>query len=104
MEMKFHGGDNGEPFIIEYQVEDGFLLESHKHEHPHLSVLVSGTAAVTIDGITELKTGYCTVSVPGNTYHQVVAITPIVWLCIWPGDHAESQKTKGAPQILACME
>lgn len=100
--MKFHGGDNGEPFIIEYSVEDGFLLESHKHEHPHLSFLVSGTATVTIEGKTEIKHGPCAVSVPANTQHEVIAITPIVWLCIWAGEHAESQKSKGAPQVLAC--
>jgi hypothetical protein len=34
------------------------VLESHKHEHSHLSVLVSGTADVTVDGKTERMTGY----------------------------------------------
>lgn len=81
--IKFHGGDNEGVFIVETFADANTLLRSHKHTHPHLSVLVSGTADVTIDGKTERLSGYQMLTIPANTKHQVIAITNIVWLCIW---------------------
>lgn len=88
--IKFHGGDDdsGNVFAVETIAQAGYLLESHKHEHSHMSVLVSGTADVTIDGVTERMTGYRLVTIPKNTHHKVVAVTDIVWLCLWAGDIA----------------
>lgn len=85
MDIQFHGGDahSGEVFVVETVAEAGYLLESHQHEHSHLSVLVSGTADVTVDGKTERMTGYRMVSIPANTVHKVQAVTDIVWLCLW---------------------
>jgi quercetin dioxygenase-like cupin family protein len=85
MEIQFHGGDadSGDVFVVETIAPAGHLLESHQHEHSHLSVLVSGTADVTVDGKTERMTGYRMVSIPANTVHKVQAVTDIVWLCLW---------------------
>lgn len=43
--IQFHGGDeeSGHVFAVETVAQAGYLLESHKHEHSHMSVLVSGT-------------------------------------------------------------
>jgi len=81
--IKFYGGDDEGVFIVETCADANTLLKSHKHTHSHLSVLVSGTADVTIDGKTERLSGYQMLTIPANTKHQVIAITNIVWLCIW---------------------
>jgi quercetin dioxygenase-like cupin family protein len=90
MEIKFYGGDaaTGDVFVVETIAEAGYMLESHKHTHAHQSVLVSGTAIVTIDGVSEEMVGYRMVTVPADTIHSVEAITDIVWLCLWAGDLA----------------
>ena len=90
MNIHFHGGDeeSGKVFVVETVAEAGYMLESHQHDHAHSSVLVSGTADVTIDGKTERLTGYKLVIIPANTKHRVVAITDIIWLCLWADDVA----------------
>jgi quercetin dioxygenase-like cupin family protein len=86
--VQFHGGDeeSGHVFAVETRIKEGFQLEAHRHAHGHLSVLAQGTADVTIDGKTQRYTGPCVVSVPANTQHKVVSITPVVWYCLW-ADH-----------------
>lgn len=85
MEILFHGGDkdSGDVFAVETIAPAGYLLESHEHAHSHLSCLVSGTADVTIAGVTERMTGRRFVNVPANTQHTVRAVTDVVWLCLW---------------------
>jgi len=96
MDIVFHGGDeeSGEVFAVETRANAGYKLDSHKHEHAHLSVLVSGTADVTIDGKTQRVSGYKMLTIPANTTHHVVAVTDIIWLCLWaesvaPKEHAQ---------------
>ena len=102
MYITFHGGDeqSGNVFMVETVAEAGYVLESHKHEHAHLSVLVSGTAEVTVDGVSELITGYRKVVIPANTVHKVVAITPIIWLCLWAGDIAPIEQAKESLKLV----
>tara|TARA_R110000868_G_scaffold199448_2_gene446099 strand:+ start:9467 stop:9781 length:315 start_codon:yes stop_codon:yes gene_type:complete len=90
MNIQFHGGDDesGNVFAVETIAPAGYVLESHKHEHSHMSVLVSGTADVTIDGLTERVTGYKLLTIPKDTVHKVQAVTDVVWLCLWAGDIA----------------
>lgn len=101
--IQFFGGDDeaGNVFVVETKADAGQVLESHVHEHAHTSVLVSGTARVTIDGVEEVMTGYRMVTIPKNTSHSVVAMTPIVWLCLWAGDLAPREQ---AEQSLKLME
>lgn len=85
MKILFHGGDenSGDVFAVETIAPAGCELESHEHAHSHLSCLVSGTADVTIDGLTERMTGRRFINVPANTKHTVRAVTDVVWLCLW---------------------
>jgi quercetin dioxygenase-like cupin family protein len=96
MDIRFFGGDEaaGNVFVVETTAEAGYLLESHIHDHAHTSVLVSGTADVTIDGKTERLTGYRIVTVPAKTFHRVEAVTDIVWLCLWAGDLAPREQAE----------
>jgi len=90
MDIQFHGGDaeSGNVFAVETRAEAGYVLESHVHAHSHMSVLVSGTADVTIDGKTERMTGYRVLAIPANTRHCVEAVTDVVWLCLWADEVA----------------
>lgn len=102
MDIRFHGGDeeSGKAFIVETVAEAGYVLESHKHEHAHLSVLVSGEADVTVDGVTERMSGYRMVTIPANTVHKVQAVTDIVWLCIWAGEDAPIEQAKESLRLV----
>jgi len=90
MKIQFHGGDeqSGNVFAVETRAPAGYVLESHKHAHSHMSVLVSGTADVTIDGKTERITGYKLLTVPAHTQHKVQAVSDVVWLCLWSDEVA----------------
>lgn len=104
--IQFFGGDDeaGNVFVVETKADAGQLLESHVHEHAHTSVLVSGTAKVTIDGVEEVMTGYRIVTVPKNTAHSVEAVTPIVWLCLWAGDIAPRDKAEDSLKLIDLQE
>lgn len=88
--IKFYGGDDvhGGVFVVETVAPAGMELGSHVHAHAHTSVLVSGVADVTIDGVTERYEGYRLLTVPAGVSHRVEAVTDIVWLCLWAGDLA----------------
>ena len=96
IDVKFYGGDadSGNLFAIETRAAGGQLLESHVHAHGHLSVLVSGIADVTIAGETKRLKGYQVVTVPANTAHKVVAVTDMVWLCLWADDLVNKQQAE----------
>ena len=101
--IQFHGGDeqSGNVFAVETIAPAGHLLESHKHEHSHMSV-VSGTADVTVDGVTERMTGYRLITIPKNTVHKVQAVTDIIWLCLWAGDLAPKEQAQESLRLCAC--
>lgn len=102
MNIQFHGGDtaSGNVFAVETKAPAGYLLESHKHEHGHMSVLVSGTADVTIDGVTERLTGYQLVTIPADTQHKVQAVTDIIWLCLWADNLAPRQLAEDSLSLI----
>lgn len=86
--IRFIGGDedDGDVFIVETTLDRGHKLGSHVHRHPHMSVLVSGTAIVTVDGESRELSGYNVIRIPANTTHEIEALTSVIWLCIW-ADH-----------------
>jgi quercetin dioxygenase-like cupin family protein len=88
--ISYHGADeqSGNVFVVETVAKAGMMLQSHQHAHGHLSVLVSGTALVDIDGHTEQMTGYRLVTIPPGVRHSICAVTDVIWLCLWSGDEA----------------
>lgn len=102
MNIQFHGGaDDGGVFIVETRADAGTTLESHQHAHAHTSVLVSGTADVTIDGKTERICGYRIVTIPANTVHKVHAVTGVVWLCLWADHLAPKEQAMESLRLVA---
>lgn len=106
MDIQFHGGDakSGNVFAVQTRAEAGYMLESHVHEHSHMSVLVSGTADVTIDGKTERLTGYQLLTIPANTRHSVQAVTDVVWLCLWADSIAPKQQAEESLKLVPSHE
>jgi len=102
MQVQFYGGDeeSGKVFVVETKVNAGYMIESHKHRHGHISVLVSGTADVTIDGVTETMTGYKLVTIPKDTTHTIVAVTDVIWLCLWADDQVCNKEAKEALELV----
>ena len=107
--ISYRGGDeaSGKVFVVETKAPAGWELASPRHRHAHTSVLVSGIADVTVEGVTTRLEGYNLVTVPADTVHSVAAVTPIIWLCLWAADMApreeveESLKLSG-PRNSAC--
>lgn len=81
LSIKHHFGDN--EYIKETHIPAGIELDQHKHKHSHLSVLVSGTALVTVDGVTKTYTGYSTLLIEAGKSHKVVSLSDCIWLCVW---------------------
>ena len=98
MGIQFH--DDGGVFVVETTAAAGYELKSHQHEHAHLSVLVSGIADVTVDGKTERLSGYKMILVPAHTRHTVVAVTDIVWLCLWADDLAPRDQAEKSLELV----
>lgn len=98
MDIQFFGGDeeSGKVFVVETKIDAGLLLNSHKHRHAHTSVLVSGTADVTIDSVTTRMTGYKLITIPKDTTHTVEAVTDVIWLCLWADDEVSHKEAKEA--------
>lgn len=102
MNLQFFGGDeeSGSVFIVETKIDAGMFINSHKHKHAHSSVLVSGTANVTIDGVTTQMTGYKLVTIPKDTVHTVEAITDVIWLCLWAENEISNKEAKEALELI----
>jgi len=102
MDIQFFGGDeeSGKVFVVETKIDAGYLIGTHEHKHAHLSVLVSGTADVTINNVTTRLNGYQIVSIPKNSTHTVVAITDVVWLCLWADNEVSHEQAKDAVELV----
>lgn len=80
----FYGG----VYCKHLTIKDGYRVTQHKHEYPHLSVLVSGNALVECEGADDIVyTGPAIIKIPEGKNHRV---TPqgedCVWLCIHKTD------------------
>jgi quercetin dioxygenase-like cupin family protein len=67
-------------------IPSGVVLDQHKHNFDHLSILSKGRVKVTVDGVSkEAKAGDYLEIVAGKS-HKVEAITDTVWFCIHATD------------------
>ena len=82
--IKHHFG--AKEYIKETFSEAGVELAQHKHKHSHLSVLMQGKAAVTVEGETTVYEAPKILEIKAGKYHNVKAITDVIWLCVWGVD------------------
>lgn len=87
-EVKVKLIEGGGVYVVETKAPRGAELQSHRHSHDHVSVLVHGAARLTINGQVEYLQGYHSLVIPAGVDHRVVAITDITWLCVWKADQA----------------
>lgn len=84
-EITFYGGEHedGDVFIVQTRASAGSVLGQHKHEHGHMSYLVSGIACVEALGVMTVHTAPMAITMPAGVQHTVMAVTDIIWLCLW---------------------
>lgn len=100
--IQFFGGDeaSGNVFVVETKAKAGWELMSHKHEHAHLSILVSGVVDLTIGGMTERVQGYRILTIPAGVQHNIVAVTDVVWLCLWDAANAPREAAEESLKLV----
>lgn len=82
----------GGVYAKESLIPAGMVLVQHKHEHDHLSYLVSGTVLLEVDGRREELTGPACLTIEANKHHGVKALTDVVWLCIHATECTDVEK------------
>lgn len=69
----------------------GMVLVQHKHKFDHLSVLVSGTVELDVDGGRSTITGPSCLAISAGKHHGVKAMTDTIWLCVHATDVADDE-------------
>ena len=103
--IEFHGGDaeSGDVFMVETHCPEGYKLDQHAHDKPHLSYLASGMARVEVDGVGRVYVGPCVLTIAAHKVHSVTAITPITWLCLWATDDDMQEAAKDSLKLLEVL-
>jgi quercetin dioxygenase-like cupin family protein len=76
-------------------IKAGFIVIQHKHDYPHLSVLMSGQVVVKTDNtsrILDARRAPVEMVIEAGVYHSVTAITDSLWMCI----HTDNSNAKNA--------
>ncbi len=82
----------GGAYIKSTNIPAGTSLGQHAHTHDHLSVLVSGSVELTVDGEKQALTGFQILTLVAGKQHQIHAITDAVWLCVWATEETDAQE------------
>lgn len=84
--MNIHHLFGGGVYAKETRVPAGHVLVQHKHEHDHLSYLVSGEVELEVDGRRSRLAGPAGLTIEAGKHHGVKALTDTIWLCIHATD------------------
>lgn len=76
----------GGTYAKETLITAGETLSQHSHPHEHLSILASGLAVVSCEGVTRRLRGPACITIPAHKRHAVTAVTDVIWYCIWATD------------------
>jgi quercetin dioxygenase-like cupin family protein len=74
--------DHGAIYAKQVLIRSGETFLQHSHTHAHTSILASGRAKITVNGITEERTGPGVLLIHGSEPHSIEAVTDCVWFCI----------------------
>lgn len=105
MHIAYYGGDedSGNVLAVETVAPAGMMLESHVHEHSHLSILARGKALVKVGDVEQVFDATDlpkVVMIPRGVQHSVQAITDIVWYCNWAGDLAPREQIEDSLKLV----
>lgn len=90
MNIKHHFGSG--VYMKETHIGAGQILVQHKHEHDHLSYLVSGSVEVQVEGIRTALVGPACLLIEAGKHHGVKSLTDTVWLCIHATDCTDPEE------------
>ena len=90
MNIVHHFG--GGVYSKEAHIPQGLAMAQHMHKHDHLSILASGIAVVTVDGVSSRITGPACLMIAAGKSHTVAAVTDLVWFCIHATDETDPDK------------
>ena len=76
----------GGVYAKETHIPADMILVQHKHEHDHLSYLVSGLVEVKVDGVSRTVSAPACLTIEAGKHHGVKALTDSIWLCIHASD------------------
>lgn len=79
-------------YAKECLIPAGLILTQHKHEFDHLSILATGTALVSVEGIESIKVGPCAITIEAGKQHSVRSMTDVAWFCIHATDVTDPAK------------
>jgi quercetin dioxygenase-like cupin family protein len=79
-------------YIREATLRAQSQVETHKHTYDHWGVLVSGSAAVEVDGEVIVYDGLSIIDIKADKEHKITALTDIVWLCIHATNETDPAK------------
>lgn len=91
----------GGVYVKETRFQAGEYGEKNQHDYDHLSTLVSGKAGIQVDEEVQILEGPAVMVVQKGKFHQVMAITDVVWHCIHAtdctdADHIDNVLTRRA--------
>ena len=76
----------------EMRVPAGVMIGKHVHDYDHFSALMSGTATIEIDGVSEEREAPALLLVKAGKLHVITAVTDVVWHCIHSTTETDSRK------------
>jgi len=79
-------------YIREATLRAQSTVDTHLHTYDHWGVLVSGSAAVDVNGVVVVYDGLSIIDIKANKEHKITALTDIVWLCIHATDETDPSK------------
>lgn len=83
----------GGVYIKQTAIPAGTYLEQHRHDHDHLSVLVSGWVRLEVDGEAKDVSAPAVLVLEARSVHKVTAYTDSIWLCVWGVREGETPET-----------
>lgn len=93
-DVKHHFSDS--LYVKEVTLKAGTSVIKHTHNFSHLSVLVRGSAKITVDGYTGIHNGYKIFEILAGENHAIEALTDITWLCIHTTNETDETKVDSA--------
>lgn len=82
----------GGVYIKETAIPAGMLLQQHRHQFDHLSLLANGTAVVEVDGKRRAMHGPDCIVIEAGKNHSVTAVTDVTWYCVHATDCTDPEQ------------
>lgn len=78
--------------IKETHIPAGRVLVQHKHAYDHISILLSGSARIAVEGEAKIAHAMAAIKIAKGKVHSVRALTDCVWLCIHATEETDIAK------------